>query len=177
MGTVFVRPPSSRFLDIGEYGGHLVFSMEACLNRHLGLGLRWPEARRKVRLRLKSIGAAATAPAGMVFTVSCSSTSLPAITAVLDDIDRDLDFLAERPLAAHLVERALDITARERLRWTKDGRLPTAGTSKIQRGQPVSLNLYPIDSVEQLIREPQRIRAWREADAQSGGVRTERVRS
>jgi hypothetical protein len=66
-------------------------------------------------------------------------------------------------LTAHLVEQALDITARERLRWTKGGRLRTAGTSKIRRGQQIVLNLYPIDSIEQLIREPQRIQSWREA--------------
>ena len=137
--------------------------MEACLDRHLGLRLRWPGARRKARLRLKSIGAVPAERAGIVFTLSNSSASRLAITAALNDIDRDLGILAKRPLTAHLVEQALDITARERLRWTKGGRLRTAGTSKIRRGQQIVLNLYPIDSIEQLIREPQRIQSWREA--------------
>jgi hypothetical protein len=60
--------PSSRFLDLADGAGRLIFSMQACLARHLGLRLRWPEARRKVRLRLKSAGAVATFPTAMVST-------------------------------------------------------------------------------------------------------------
>jgi hypothetical protein len=48
------------------------------------------------------------------------------------------------------------------LLWTKDKRLPAAGTSKIRRGQVVSLSIYTVDVVEQLIRDPDRIRARRD---------------
>jgi hypothetical protein len=163
-----MKLPSSRFLDLEESAGRLIFSMQGCLDRHLGLRLRWPAARRKVRLRLKSVGAVARSPADMVFTVVCNTTSLPAIAAALEDIDRDLEALAERPLTSHLVQQALHITSRERLRWTKDKRLRTSGTSKIQRGQTISLAMYPVDDIEQLIRDPAKIQEWREAD--SGGT-------
>jgi hypothetical protein len=58
-----------------------------------------------------------------------------AIPEAVKSADRRLDQFAKEPLTTKMVEEILDITSRERLRWTRDGRLPGAGTASFKHGQ------------------------------------------
>jgi hypothetical protein len=54
---------------------------------------------------------------------------------ILKSVDRKLDHLESEFLTTGMVEEILNITSRERVRWTKDGRLPNAGKASFKRGQ------------------------------------------
>jgi hypothetical protein len=60
-------------------------------------------------------------------------------------IGRRLDNIAKRPMTSHEVQEVLGISARERIRWTKDNRLRTSGTFTARRQQIVTLNTYAAD--------------------------------
>jgi hypothetical protein len=75
-------------------------------------------------------------------------------------IDRFLfwDFFEREPIHPKRVEGILGIAARERLRWTKDGRLPRSGSVSIPHGEKVVRLPHPAKHVAQLWREPNIIR-------------------
>ena len=156
--------PRSRFLDIGRQGEALTFSFARCFEDVVGLSLRRPEAYRAARVALKSVGSVSWLTEGLTFSLDSKMTAASDIAAMLNEIDQRLEGIAERPLSAHMVERALGITARERSRWTKDGRLARAGTNLIRRGHLIALSTYAVAEIARLMNEPGTIRAWREAD-------------
>lgn len=70
------------------------------------------------------------------------------------------------PLTPNAVDRALDITPRERLRWYKDGRLPTCGRATVDRGnRRIQFPLFPFEKVACIQANPELIAAWRNQDA------------
>jgi hypothetical protein len=157
--------PKSRFLDIGEHEGALTFSLARCFAESLGLRLRRQEACGAARSSLKSVGSVSWLTEGQVLILDGGEAAGNSIAAVLRRIDRRLERIAVRPLGARMVEEALGITARERSRWTKDGRLTRAGTELIRRHQLIALSTYAVDEIARLTAEPETIRAWRDADA------------
>jgi hypothetical protein len=70
------------------------------------------------------------------------------------EIDRRLTAFAEQRLSAKAVEDVLCITSKERIRWTKDGRLPKSNASY----------QFPLDKIADLLAHPQIISEWRNAD-------------
>jgi hypothetical protein len=155
---------NSRFLDLHEEGNELVCCLGRCFEEHFGLGLRRQETRRKVRLHLKSVGQIAASPTDTPLKLVVESDSSQLIAAVIERIDHDLAAIAERPLTSHEVQDALHITARERIRWTKDKRLRTSGTFTAQRQQIVTMNTYSVNDIRKLYLQPATIEAWRAAD-------------
>ena len=154
---------NSLFLDIHKEGNELTCDLRRCYEVHFGLSMRRREARRRIRLHLKSVGQLAASSADDCFRVALNSDLLPAI-AVIDRIDRDLAAIAKRPLTSHEVQDALHITARERIRWTKDKRLPTSGTFTARRRQIVTINTYLVNDIRELYLQPATIEDWRAAD-------------
>lgn len=75
-----------------------------------------------------------------------------------------LERIAHKPISQRQVERLLDISANERLRWSKDGRLRRSGTAQILRGAKIMLYTYPPREVERLLGAPEIIASWRDAD-------------
>ena len=72
------------------------------------------------------------------------------------------------PLTPKAVDRALDITPRERLRWYKDGRLPTCGRATVDRGdRRIQFPLFPFEKVACIQANPELIAAWRNQDART----------
>ncbi len=72
---------------------------------------------------------------------------------------------ASRPLTPRLVLSALPISAQERLRWTKDGRLLQAGAVTIRRAHSISVATYAVETISELAEDPSIIALWREQDA------------
>lgn len=69
------------------------------------------------------------------------------------------------PLTPEDVDRVLAITARERLRWYKDGRLPTCGRGVVGKGNhQVGFPLFPVDAITRLAAAPEIIASWRADD-------------
>jgi hypothetical protein len=79
---------------------------------------------------------------------------------------RCLDGFARGRVIPRLVEQVLGITTRERLRWTKDRRLPQSGSGSIKSGpRTIHFLLYPAHKIAQLASDPSVIADWRRADS------------
>jgi hypothetical protein len=84
--------------------------------------------------------------------------------ALVHEIHQNLLMLTHKPISQYHVEKLLAITPAERLRWSKDGRLKRSGTANITRGAKITLYTYPPQIIEQLMRTPAIIAAWRQSD-------------
>jgi hypothetical protein len=74
------------------------------------------------------------------------------------------------PVTPKAVDRALGITARERIRWYKDGRLPICGKVSASDGRRgAHFPLFPFDEIVRLQANPDLIEAWRREDGGCGG--------
>lgn len=160
--------PQSRFLDVERHGDALHLSLRRGFDQSLGLRLRRRETQRRSKLCLARLGSVVWMPHESTFVLARCSPSTVEFAIVLNDLDDRLTTIAKRPLTAGEVEEVLGISARERSRWTKDGRLPHSGTQIIQRGQRIALSTYAPHEIARLMKEPETIRAWREADRDYG---------
>jgi hypothetical protein len=77
--------------------------------------------------------------------------------------------IAWRPLTPRLVAEVLKISGQERVRWTKDGRLPTSGRELVQQRQLIAVPIYAVELIASLAAQPETLTAWRlrDADARS----------
>lgn len=95
-----------------------------------------------------------------------AATSLPSYKKffeVLAVLDQELDDCKNSPMRPLEVEQALGITARERLKWTKDGRLPTDGTDSFRKGGvTITFSLHPFASIAAI--NPGTVEKWRRED-------------
>jgi hypothetical protein len=81
---------------------------------------------------------------------------------VLSTLDEHLTAIVSRPLSPRNLQTLLGITGGERLRWTREGRLPREGSAFIRKGQLISLATYAVAPAEHLAQHPEIIANWRE---------------
>lgn len=91
------------------------------------------------------------------------------VSGALEEIDRLIEKIANRVLQPQEVEQLLAITSKERLRWTKDGRLPYEGEGSFKKGTNISFFTYPASKILYLASRPAIIADWRATDAKTGG--------
>lgn len=92
------------------------------------------------------------------------------LPAALSAIDASIEAFKEERLYPKVVEEILQITSRERLRWTKDGRLPRSGAAAFGVGQrSIHFALHPVEQIAALSKSPEIIAAWRSADKKGFG--------
>ncbi len=161
---LLVELPHSSFLDLAREGDQIVFSLKRCFAEHFGLGLRRAETLRCVKKCLHQLGPFTRSESGSELSVPYDATRIGALAEALEQVERDLKIIAERPLTSRLVQEALGITGRERMRWTKDGRLSSSGTYTILRQQVITLSAYSVDYIRDLAAQPSLVDEWRAAD-------------
>lgn len=88
----------------------------------------------------------------------------PRISIIFDTLIENLCAIADRPLTPRELLAALPITNKERVRWTKDGRLPRSGSVTIRRGHLISVPTYSVSNVERIKSDPGILDAWRDLD-------------
>lgn len=157
--------PTSAYIDVTWDGDIATISAQRGIDGHLGLRFRVEEVGRRIESRLKRVGPTERDTEGHRFMVSCPSPRVAALSKVLGHLDAALDLIATRPLTPRLVQQALEITSRERLRWTKDGRLPQQGSATIRRGQLINISTYAVSQIADLMAHPRVIEGWRCSDA------------
>lgn len=92
-------------------------------------------------------------------------TQEPLIQRMAQHLESRVAQILTAPLTPKTVDRVLGISSRERLRWYKDGRLPTCGRGTVGRGAyKVQFPLFPMDAVARLLADPCIIEAWRNQD-------------
>jgi hypothetical protein len=94
-----------------------------------------------------------------------TGVSRGAIEGKLNELAEALARIAWRPLTPRLVAEALNISGQERVRWTKDGRLPQSGQMLVRGKQLLAVPPYSVMLIEQLAARPEVLTAWREHDA------------
>jgi hypothetical protein len=125
---------------------------------------REQELRRRLQRKLRSWRPVTKSMSGKVVTASFDDPE--EAQAAIEDIERMLDDFAKERLSPKMVEEILGITSVERLRWTKDGRLPKSGTGSFRKGRHVfQFYLHPPDEIAKLAADPSVVSRWREADA------------
>ena len=83
-------------------------------------------------------------------------------------IETSLASFARERLTPKVVEEVLGITSRERIRWTKDGRLPKSGTGSFKKGSHVfQYSLHPADKIAYLAEDPSIVASWRREEQKS----------
>lgn len=87
------------------------------------------------------------------------------LPALLSALDASIEAFKQERLSPKVVEEILQITPRERLRWTKDGRLPRSGAAAFGVGQrSIHFALHPVAQIAALSENPEIIAACRRAD-------------
>lgn len=141
--------------------------------------VRYDEAPLGVRVHTGARDAAVrlllTRSGGEVLERSRSCRFDPAETssaqALADTIRRRLTKIARRPISGRRTEQILRISAEERRRWTRDGRLPPHGQSRMRTGgREIILQTYDPEAVEALADMPAELAAWRARDARLEGL-------
>jgi hypothetical protein len=86
-----------------------------------------------------------------------------------DGVASELARIAKRPLTPRQLLEILPISNRERLLWTKDGRLPPSGSAMIRRGHLIAVPTYSVAMAETLLADLGQIDRWRRQDDQFTG--------
>ncbi|MGH2343176.1 hypothetical protein ACRC7T_17035 [Segnochrobactraceae bacterium EtOH-i3] len=139
----------------------------------LGSPRRESELRHRLTRVLKRLKAGEPAlvidPAGTRLTAT--TTDRAAADALLARLSATLALVLAEPLYPRVVEEALGITPRERLRWTKDGRLPATDGNAVRRGaRAFRVPRYPVAAIAALAASPATIAGWRADDRQAPGA-------
>lgn len=83
---------------------------------------------------------------------------------VIADITELVEFIERLSLTPKEVEEALNITSRERIKWTKAGRLPRAEQRSFKKGQEIFYQCYSPSGIAGLAMRPEIISEWRRCD-------------
>jgi len=145
----------------------LYISLGPCFGMHLGLRLRADEAQRCI-YRVFDRGSRWDP---QLRELTCATDTSPEVESKLDSLAEALTRIAWRPLTPRFVAAALGISAQERVRWTKDGRLPPSGQAFARRGALLSVPTYAVTLIEELAAHPETVAAWREQDEASAQAR------
>jgi hypothetical protein len=153
-------------LDVTDGEGGRVIGLTRCFQAHLGLSLRRGESLRFLRRILADCSANWRAklrePEQEIAIPAGGATSAEII---LRELAEGLADIAWRPLTPRLLLTALNITSRERLRWTKDGRLQSSGRLQARQGTVAySVPTYSISEIEKLVACPDILARWRGQD-------------
>lgn len=107
---------------------------------------------------------------------TCPFSNYEKFFEIVAVLDQEIEASAKSRLTPLEVEQAMEITSRERLRWTKDGRLPTDGTDSFRKnGVTITFSLHPYLGIAAI--KPETIGKWRQDDiettrlARSNGAR------
>lgn len=137
------------------------------IDSHIGLKLRSAEVEKRMRAKARGQERHRWDKATFRLILENASDSL-SFAAFCEILSSELALVAFRPFTPRLLVAALSITNQERLRWTKDGRLPTSGSVTIRRGQLIHVPTYDVGMVEALLAEPSIVDAWRVDDRLEG---------
>jgi hypothetical protein len=137
------------------------------LSKLESLKIRSREVVRVLRRRLGKIGKVLSIQIDPEFIVLlCPCIDRSCCHELIERLDDRVGEIMSRPLHPKLLQSLLGISSQERLRWTKDGRLPRSRNINFRRGSVVSIASYPIDVVLEISNNPSIIEGWRRCDCE-----------
>ncbi len=164
--TITLPRIKSRFLGITLAEGVTIIQFNPNRALTAGSALRSQQAIRVVRSALKRLKNRKIHDNKEGLVAQIFHSDHAQIQQVVTALDQKLADFAEEPLTTKIVEEILCITSKERVRWSKDGRLPNTGRASFKRGQNrVNLFTYSPTVVMDLAKRPETIANWRSIDA------------
>jgi hypothetical protein len=131
----------------------------------LGSKLREKDLRRRFKARLQRWSPQKITDAGAIITAYWNTADIERARSAIEHVDHMLDTFRKERLIPKIVEEILGISARERRRWIKDGRLPKSGTGHFKKGKTVfQFYLHRPEDIAELAAHPEIIDEWRKAD-------------
>lgn len=148
-------------VGVERRGDTVLLSLQACFERDALLRFHETEFWRRARLVMKRSQATFLTDARRQIVLSAQAFTI----ALLRKVEAVVEALAARPMTPRMVRQVLGITNRERLRWSKDGRLPAAPLVVEKRGQAFTVGLYAARAIRHLVENPSILAEWRRTDA------------
>lgn len=127
-------------------GERLTRFVDFLSDRHRIIGCRKQECRKRLR-RFEH-----------VLDIACLT---PNKTCDIEKLITTVEEICMRPFTPATVQDALGISSRERIRWTRDGKLKPIGTKMIKDRGHFSLTLYSAEDVARLLMSPEILTSWR----------------
>lgn len=156
----------SRHLTVTIKNRSVSISYELPTSITLGSEIRERTLRQKFKARLNRWRPESKTIFRNYFNASFSVKNIAHIQSALDDLDLLLDSFIEEKLTPKIVEEILQITSLERIRWSKDGRLPTSGFGTFSKGrQLIQFPLYPVAGIVKIASNHALIEKWRKIDS------------
>lgn len=152
----------SNMLLVEKHGHHLSIRLDGPFSDTAPLSIRRQKAEKATFNLLRRQGQARwLKKEGCILLAASSPGSLLSIGAELEQMLREI---ARRPMTPRELLAVLPITNRERVRWTKDGRLPPSGSVAIKRGQLISIPTYAVALIDRILASPDMVAKWRAYD-------------
>ena len=149
-------------IHLFDRNGETRLSFEQCMERNLGLNLRGRQVRRCISFSVRGHSKMRwETETDAIIPLAFSDARL---WMIVEKMAEQLLAIATRPLTPRELLAALPISNKERLRWTKDGRLPRSGAVTIRRGHLIAVPTYRVADVEQIRANLSVVEAWREFD-------------
>lgn len=160
-----IRRNELKFLDVVFHEDYLDISYRRAIIGNLALEVREKELHWVIRSRLRRLGRLIHDGENFSYRLTFDRERHHDVDMACIRIDYILENLAVRPFSLHQVENILGISNRERLRWSKDGRLRCCGQGSISRGKRIHILTYSVEAIALLKDKPQIIDIWRKVDA------------
>jgi DNA-binding GntR family transcriptional regulator len=159
---------SSRYTRVVPSADGIDLVIEFPFRLTLGLAQRKKQARRRIHKALAMERVVDTAHGEACVIARFGLGMANGVRHAADTIEKSLTALAAERLTPKAVEEALGISSKERIRWTKEGRLPRSGTGTFKKGAHVfQHSLHPADKIADLAENPAVIASWRARESKA----------
>jgi hypothetical protein len=156
-------------LDISISGRDIVVSYLRIRDNNPLARVRQREIVRSLEHKLKPLGSVVTDAQWCSMRVTVpSNSSARRVNAVLGSLLVQVTRIVQQPCTPKMVLELLRIESKERLRWTRDGRLRPVGRLPARNGNGAACRTYAAADILNLLRHPEIIAQWRHADAGEG---------
>lgn len=161
--------PSPSLFRISKIGSDIVVSFLDAYDGNPIVRFRQQEILRALNIKLSQLGTVVAGPEYCSVQVTVSQQeSARRVNDVLTSLLYQATRILQQPCTPKMVMELLRIGSKERLRWTKDGRLKTVGRLATRNGNSAACRTYAADDIVELMRHPEIIEQWRQADASAG---------
>ena len=159
--------PKSRYFDITLQAESVLLCYRHVVADPFGRRIGPSEVRHRMALRLKHVGGVQSKAADAAIEIPFSPERVAAVARAIEIVDGDIDALKRKPLTPKTVKSVLGITGVERVRWSRDGRLPAMeDPSFFGNGcRSVPFHTYRPETISALMADPRILATWREIDA------------
>jgi hypothetical protein len=160
---------ASSILEISVAGNELLVSCQREHDQNPIARFRWREIMRAMTITLRRLGPVVDQPERCAVRVTVSPyAAARRVNDILTSLLSQITRILQQPCTPKMVNELLRIQTKERLRWTRDGRLKHFGRLGARNGNGGACRTYAADDIVELIKRPEIIEQWRRFDSEQG---------